>query len=202
MQYYKDTLGLHNRKELHANTSGLATTTGVGNDRVEVTHDERDGAIHADRTDLVGKSMETVEAWRSIGQQYHVEMWTTIEGEIQFGKPGRNGGDLNCMWKSDRVVRKMGNEDFDNEDGEKLICAMRGNDWESLPYPIVVDSGASASILPKEWCQHVKLWEADGSKSGQSFNAANGLEIPNFGRRVVTFMIRGGSHPRHEIRGL
>ena len=70
---------------------------------------------------------------------------------------------------------------------------MRGQDWEALPYPIIVDSGASASTLPKDWCKHVKLWETAESRSGQAFNAANGDEIPNLGRRSVTLMTREGA---------
>ena len=87
---------------------------------------------------------------------------------------------------------KHGIEDEDDEDGQ-LICIMRGKDWEPLPYPIIVDSGASASTLPREWCNHVKLWETPGSRAGQGFHAANGEEIPNLGRRDVTLMTREGA---------
>ena len=74
-----------------------------------------------------------------------------------------------------------------------MICSMRGKEWEALPYPIIVDSGASASTMPKGWCQHVKLWETPESKAGQAFNAANGEEIPNLGRRAITLMTREGA---------
>ena len=55
---------------------------------------------------------------------------------------------------------------------------------------MIVDSGASMSILPKDWCKHVKLWETQTSQSGKGFYAANGHEIPNLGRRAVTLMTR------------
>ena len=35
------------------------------------------------------------------------------------------------------------------EEGD-LICNMAGNAWESLPYPIIIDSGAAASVLPEK----------------------------------------------------
>ena len=84
-------------------------------------------------------------------------------------------------------------EEYDDENGDSLICTMRGNNWEALPYPIIVDSGASASTLPQGWCNHVKLKETEESKSGQSFNAANGQAIANLGRRAVTLMTREGA---------
>lgn len=84
-------------------------------------------------------------------------------------------------------------EDSGDEEAENLVCTMRGNDWESLPYPIIVDSGASASTLPRDWCQHVKFWETEESRAGQTFNVANGQAIPNLGRRAVTLMIREGA---------
>lgn len=96
-----------------------------------------------------------------------------------------NGNALGCMWQSRRR-----DEEDDGDGDEDLICTMRGNDREALPYPIVVDSGASSSILPKDWCQHDKLREAVESKQGQTFNATNGKEI---GRRAATSMTREGA---------
>ena len=32
-----------------------------------------------------------------------------------------------------------------------FVCNMTGGSWESLPYPIVVDSGASTSVMPEKW---------------------------------------------------
>lgn len=106
------------------------------------------------------------------------------------GPATTENGNLICMWKRNKAMQ----DDEDSDDtGENIICSMRGNDLEVLPYPIIVDSGASASTLPKEWCQHLKLWETSESKSGQTFNAANGQAIPNLGRRSVTLMTREGA---------
>ena len=49
------------------------------------------------------------------------------------------------------------------------------------------------STLPKDWCQHVKLWETQESQSGKGFYLANGQEIPNLGRRAVTLMTKEGA---------
>lgn len=37
------------------------------------------------------------------------------------------------------------------------------------------------------------LWETEESRTGQSFNAANGDPIPNLGRRHVTLITREGA---------
>ena len=113
-------------------------------------------------------------------QGYHVRDWSVSEGTI------------NCMWKRHSTRKEREEEEVD-EETENLVCTMRGNDWESLPYPIIVDSGASASTLPRNWCPHVKLCETEESRVGQTFNAANGHAIPNLGRRSVTLMTREGA---------
>ena len=97
------------------------------------------------------------------------------------------------MWRSNGKKKDHNEIEEEDESGENLICTMRGTEWEALPYPIIVDSGASASTMPKEWCKHVKLWETPESRAGQGFHAANGEEIPNLGRRDITLMTREGA---------
>ena len=72
------------------------------------------------------------------------------------------------------------------------VCNMTGSSWESLPYPIVVDSGASASVMPEKWCEHVQLHETEASKRGIYYTAANGHRIYNKGERQVTMLSREG----------
>lgn len=139
----------------------------------------------AGETDYVGKFMGTTKFWRPNGQQYHVKGWDPEDkGE---------GGVLICMWKNKKPTRGRVDDESGEEGGDHLICTMRGTEWEPMPYPITIDSGASASILPKQCCQHVTLFETDGPRSGQTFNAANGQEIHNSGRRSVSFMTREGA---------
>ena len=64
--------------------------------------------------------------------------------------------------------------------------------WESLPHPIIVDSGASRSVLPLKWCTHVRTIETDASRRGEHYTAANGGKIYNKGDKVVTMMSREG----------
>ena len=44
-----------------------------------------------------------------------------------------------------------------DEESAQSVCSMIGRQWEPLPFPIVIDSGACASVLPTDWCQHIDL---------------------------------------------
>ena len=74
-----------------------------------------------------------------------------------------------------------------------LVCTMSGQSWEPLLFPVIIDSGLSSSTLPRDWCKHVKMWQTNESRGGQTFTAANGDEIPNLGRKAVTLMTKEGS---------
>lgn len=81
------------------------------------------------------------------GQPYHIKGWkNTTDDTIDIGPPTYDG-EVNCMWGRSGQQRRSNREESDDDDSGNLICTMRGNSWESLPYPIIVDSGASASTL-------------------------------------------------------
>ena len=77
------------------------------------------------------------------------------------------------------------------EEGE-LICNMAGDTWESLPYPVIIDSGAAASVLPERWCGHIKTVPTEASRNGEHYTAANGGKIFNRGEKTGTMMSREG----------
>ena len=70
---------------------------------------------------------------------------------------------------------------------------MTGMKWESFPIPIIVDSGAFASVMPQSWCEHVPIRETPQSKSGEHFRAANGQKIQNQGVKRVSMMPTEGT---------
>ena len=116
-------------------------------------------------------------------------------------------GEANCMLKSGKVGRAlMAKEDDsdDEEEDDRLICTMSGKGWEPFPFPIIVDSSAYSSTLPKNWCGRVRTWQTAESRSGQSFTVANGIEIPNLGRKAVTLMTKEGNmrDMRFEVCGV
>ena len=70
---------------------------------------------------------------------------------------------------------------------------MNGSSWESLPFPVIVGSGACASVMPIGWCEHVPIMETQQSRPGEFFRAANGQKIHNHGERIVSMMTREGA---------
>ena len=77
--------------------------------------------------------------------------------------------------------------DQESESGdEQTICNMTGEQWESMPYPIIIDSGMAASVIPAHWCAHVAVRETEDSKRGKHYIAANGGKIPNEGAKVAS----------------
>ena len=70
---------------------------------------------------------------------------------------------------------------------------MIGQGWENLPFPIIINSGACASVMPTSWCSHVPVYETPQSKAGEHYRAANGQKIYQEGERIVSMMTQEGS---------
>ena len=71
------------------------------------------------------------------------------------------------------------------------------HDWGTMGkviFPIILDSGACASVMPTEWCRHIPVESTPQSEAGEFFRAANGKKIPNEGQRMVSMMTREGAH--------
>ena len=84
-------------------------------------------------------------------------------------------------------------EEESEEENEHLVCSMTGQKWEALPFPIVIDSGACASVLPSDWCSHVSLLRTPQADAGEYFRAANGKKIFNEGQKLVSMMTKEGA---------
>ena len=82
-------------------------------------------------------------------------------------------------------------EGSEEEEGQH-VCSMTGRQWEPLPFPIVIDSGACASVLPTDWCGHVNLLKTLQSEAKEYFRAANGKKMYNEGQKLVSMMTREG----------
>ena len=91
---------------------------------------------------------------------------------------------------------KMGYDDGDQGVSNGMLDNVKKDVWESLPHPIIIDSGASTSVLPLSWCAHVQTTETDASRRGEHYTAANGGKIYNRGDKIVTMMSREG-HKRN-----
>ena len=49
---------------------------------------------------------------------------------------------------------------------KELLAAATNEDYASMPYPIIIDSGAAESVLPTDWCPQSKL--QDGASKGKT----------------------------------
>ena len=89
----------------------------------------------------------------------------------------------------------LNDDDSDEEssDEEEMVCNMVGDCWESFPYPIIIDSGACASVIPTNWCRNIPIEEIEKSKAKEFFRAANGQKIFNEGQKLVMLMTKEGT---------
>lgn len=75
---------------------------------------------------------------------------------------------------------------------EKETAAVNAVDMKSftnMPYPIIVDSGAAETVLPKDWCKQAEMVK---DTSGRTYSAANGTQIRNEGHKTVAMITRQG----------
>ena len=140
--------------------------------------------------------------WRHRDQPYYVAQWSTTEATREAksrpqGKHDSTNGMLNCFLRgtkpeaNKRKLAILEDEESDEEE-EQLVCSMTGQTWESLPFPIIIDSGACASVMPSGWCRHVPTQKTKQSEDGEYFRAANGSKIYNKGQKSVSMMTREG----------
>ena len=144
------------------------------------------------------KMENTIEEIHELGDRYHqtrveIETWRLQQWNNK-GSVDTGDAQLACFTKGRRKRQPIGtkSDGEDDEDCEQMVCQMNGDQWESLPFPIIVDSGACASVMPIAWCQYVPTQETRESKAGEFFRAANGDKIYNEGKKVVSLMTREG----------
>lgn len=80
----------------------------------------------------------------------------------------------------------------DYEGEMELICKMAGDTLESLPYPVIIDSGAAASVLPEKWCSHVQVMSTEASRKGEHYTTANWGNMFFRGEKTITITSREG----------
>ena len=88
----------------------------------------------------------------------------------------------------------------DNTDGEPfktevkelmdMINGFRKQEFETMPCPVIVDSGAADNVLPEGWCPQAVVMK--GRSTGRTYTAANGSPIESKGAELVTMMTREG----------
>ena len=99
--------------------------------------------------DVIGR------VWNHVDQTYVANGWTTNSVDKQC--PSTLDKDLACFFRGKKKATRSQLIGSDGEESDEefaqLVCSMIGRQWESLPFPIVIDSGACASVLPTDWCR-------------------------------------------------
>ena len=137
------------------------TNFGSGNDdgdperrnHIDTCHvvESRDVTIHEESEDGDSRAMPLREqsvmvshgkVWCSAKQNYRVADWSTTEGKQTESQPHREINDEKCLaplmsgGNTRRMKRAPHEDDFEEDDsdfeGNKLLCDMRGERWESL----------------------------------------------------------------------
>ena len=66
------------------------------------------------------------------------------------------------------------------------------DEWISLPYDLVIDSGAAETVIPLSWLGSHPIEESPDSRAGAYYTAANGERIDNEGQRIFTLATSEG----------
>ena len=86
--------------------------------------------------------------WSSQGQAYKVQQWNEEVNDQRCHKEGEQlVGCMMAMVSRQKKKQFIGDEESD-EDDSGFVCNMTSQSWEDIPFPIVVDSGACASVTP------------------------------------------------------
>ena len=76
--------------------------------------------------------------------------------------------------------------------GGTSINAVGKNEWEMLPYDLVIDSGAAETVIPLSWLASHPTQESPDSRAGAYYTAANGERIENEGQKILTLATSEG----------
>ena len=76
------------------------------------------------------------------------------------------------------------------------MCGLRADDWQELPKPLVIDSGAGETVMPKTWLQNYPVEESTGSCQGEFYHTADGSRVYNEGQKRVTVSTQDGRNER------
>ena len=142
-------------------------------------------------------------AWCNTGQTPRIKMNTNLERKERHTPPhGEQARDqqvasLMLGQPTGRLARRKHMDDLGEEesdwDEEQFACNMTGERREDFPFPVIIDPGACASVMPTNWCPHVEATSTPQPRARASFMAANGHKIYNTRQKLVTLTTREGA---------
>ena len=119
------------------------------------------------------------------------------EGQGAKAKPPRTEEEKESTVQRGRWRRKLKveKEDEAKNDGKPVALFEIGgqtslneieqNNWQPLPRPMVVDSGAGATVMPKDWCMAHAIKDSPGSLAEDFYFTADGTKVYNEGQREL-----------------
>ena len=85
------------------------------------------------------------------------------------------------------------------EKGGINVLELEQTDWIELPKPVVIDSGASETVMPEDWLPTHEIRESPGSKKNQYYVMADGGKVCNEGQQEVVVSTMDGSQCRKMV---
>ena len=92
-------------------------------------------------------------------------------GDAQVGNESRSGG-IEGLRKDSNLAGML----LSNSVGSEPLCEM-ASEWTPMPQPLVVDSGAAETIIPRMWFPSHKTAESEGSKRGVFYTKGDGSNV-------------------------
>ena len=92
--------------------------------------------------------------------------------------------------ENDDVEDSDSDEEITEDKVKKFVNNMNRTEFETMPYPIIIDSGAAESVLPEKWCPQAATKKPTGK--GRTYTAANGSPIKDAGSKMVTMVTKDG----------
>ena len=111
--------------------------------------------------------------------------------EREFREAAEAGEDIELIVR--RLRRDLTGEcNALDEDPKKLVGLVDEGRYYRIKNGITMDSGCSVFVMPSGWIEMFELEESEGSKRGQTFQAAakNSKPIKNEGQRTIKFLTK------------
>ena len=135
---------------------------------------------------MINNGQTMAKQWSNNGQTMvnHAGIMPLFNHEAINGLEGESDSSGSEDEEVQRAVSKK------KEKRKELMAMATSEEYSKLPYPIIIDSGAAESVLPRDWCPQAAL--VDGPMKGKKYSAANGSDIKNEGQRVVSMVTKEG----------
>ena len=111
----------------------------------------------------------------------------------EFEEAAEAGEDIELIIR--RLRRDLSNPDAIDaldDDPKKMVGLVDEGRYYRIKNGVTMDSGCSVFVMPSGWLEMFELEESEGSRRGQTFQAAakNSKPIPNEGQRTIKFLTK------------